>query len=138
MIGDVEFQSGLAAHVVRLFAAYQLVLPARHGEKAGIGARDYAVEKRRLHVRFQHDFFLARKIAVRGGRQRAQPRQPVLGGGKLAVFFRGSVKSAAVRLQAGVHVLLPGGQRLLIRGKRAALCAKGRDVGHAALRLFFQ
>ena len=64
MVDNIQFQSALPTHITCAAAALQVILPTGHFPQSQVGPLQNPVEESGLVVGFQHDLFLAGKIAV--------------------------------------------------------------------------
>ena len=106
MVDHVQLQAALAAVVLRLPAAFELILTARHDQQTDIGALKDPVKEGHLDVGLQGDLFLAWKIAVDRIGQGPHPGIPLLQLLQVCRLFLHLLQRGLVGHKAGMYHLL--------------------------------
>ena len=139
VVDHIQLQTALALVVGRPLPALQLILPAGHDHKPGVGPVNDPVKIRHLDVSFQHDLFLAAHRAPRGAGQGPHHGPLLFQLLQLSRAAADILPGAVVGLDSGIQLLLPLIQKGALRLQRLFVPLRRGEIHRLRLRqLLFQ
>ena len=110
MVNDIQFQSALAAKILRHLAPLQLILAPGHHHKTQVGPLQNAIKEIHLNIGLQGNPFLLGQLAVDRIRQSPDPGEALFHALQICRLGLNLFQGHGVGGIAGMNLLLSFGQ----------------------------